>query len=78
MPLTNVGFHSTIAAPLADVYPPGMCRNITRDQRIEGWRAFVELLPKLRPRVVGVMAAVLVAHLYRGISKRTRSVIASG
>ena len=35
-----------------------MCRNITRDQRIEGWRAFVELLPKLRPRLVGVMAAV--------------------
>ena len=67
-----------IAAPLADVYSPSMCRNITRDQRIEGWRAFVELLPKLRPRVVGVMAAVLVAHLYRGISKRTRSVIASG
>ena len=47
-----------IVAPLADVYPPSMCRNITRDQRIEGWRAFVELLPKLRPRVVGVMAAV--------------------
>jgi len=47
-----------IVAPLADVYPPSMCRNITRDQRIEGWRAFVELLPKFRPRVVGVMAAV--------------------
>ncbi len=47
-----------IAAPLADVYSPSMCRNITRDQRIEGWRAFVELLPKLRPRVVGVMAVV--------------------
>ncbi len=47
-----------IAAPLADVYSPSMCRNITRDQRIEGWRAFVKLLPKLRPRVVGVIAAV--------------------
>ncbi len=57
-----------VAAPLADVYPPIMCQNVTRDQRIEGWRAFVELLLKLKPRVVTVMAAALVAHLSRGIN----------
>ena len=50
--------NQAIAAPLGEVYPPGMCRKITRDQQIEGWRAFVELLPKLRPRVGGITAAI--------------------
>ncbi len=44
-----------------------MCRHITRDQQIEGWRAAIELLPKLRPGVLGVMAAALMARLHRGI-----------
>jgi hypothetical protein len=49
-----------------------MCRNVTRDQRIEGWRAFVELLRKLNPRVVGVMPAALVARLNQGINAVSR------
>jgi len=49
-----------------------MCRNITRDQQIEGWRAFVELLGKLKPRVIGVMTDALVARLHRGIDAVSR------
>jgi hypothetical protein len=45
-----------------------MCRHITKEQQIEGWRAVIELLPKLRPGVLGVMAAALMARLHRGIS----------
>ncbi len=45
-----------------------MCRHTTKEQRIEGWRAAIELLPKLRPGVLGVMAAALMARLHRGIT----------
>jgi hypothetical protein len=38
-----------------------MCRNVSSDLRIEGWRAFVELLAKLRPRLAGGMTAALAA-----------------
>ncbi len=56
-----------------------MCRNITREQQIEGWRAFIELLsgfkpkfkpgfkPGFKPRGVGVVATALVARLQRYI-----------
>ncbi|MCH8926088.1 MAG: hypothetical protein IH924_08150 [Proteobacteria bacterium] len=44
-----------------------MCRHITKEQQIEGWRAAIELLPKLRPGVLGGMAAALMARLHRGI-----------
>jgi len=44
-----------------------MCRYVTRDQRIEGWRATVELLPVFKPIRIGVMAAALVAYLRRSI-----------
>ncbi len=56
-----------LAASVVKAYPHRMCRNITRDQRIEGWRATVELLPVFRPYLVGVMAAGLVAWLHRTI-----------
>jgi len=49
-----------------------MCRNITSDQRIEGWRAFVELLANLKPRVFGGMTAALAARLYQGIDAVSR------
>ena len=65
------GFAKRLAAPPANAYPHRMCRNITRDQQIEGWRAFVELLsgfkPGFKPRGVGVVAAALVARLQRFI-----------
>ena len=44
-----------------------MCRHITKEQQIEGWRAAIELLPKLKPGVLGGMAAALMARLHRGI-----------
>jgi hypothetical protein len=44
-----------------------MCRHITKEQQIEGWRAAIELLPKLRPGVLGGLAAALMARLQRGI-----------
>ena len=44
-----------------------MCRHITREQQIEGWRAAIELLPKLRPGVLGGLAGALMARLHRGI-----------
>ena len=44
-----------------------MCRHITKEQQIEGWRAAIELLPKLKPGVLGGMAAAALARLYRGI-----------
>ena len=56
-----------IAASLVEAYPRRMCRNVTRDQRIEGWRATVELLAVFRPSRVGVMAAALMAYLHRNI-----------
>ena len=46
-------------------YPHCMCRNITREQQIEGWRAFVELLPVFKPDLVGGLASALVAWLHR-------------
>ncbi len=44
-----------------------MCRQITKEQQIEGWRAAIELLPKLRPSVLGDLAAALMARLHRSI-----------
>ena len=56
-----------LADTVGKTYPHRMCRNITRDQQIEGWRATVELLRVFRPKLVGVMAAALVTWLHRGI-----------
>ncbi len=44
-----------------------MCRHITKEQHIEGWRAAIELLPKLRPGVLGDLAGALLARLQRGL-----------
>ena len=60
------GTRGVPCVPPAKSYPRTMCQKITRDQRIEGWRAFVELLAKLKPRLVGVMTAALVARLHQG------------
>ncbi len=43
-----------------------MCRHITKEQHIEGWRAVIGLLPNLRPGVFGGMAEALLARLQRG------------
>ena len=56
-----------LATSRVEAYPRRMCRNVTRDQQIEGWRATVELLAVFRPRGVGDMAAALVAYLQRTI-----------
>ncbi len=56
-----------LAAQLCNAYPDCMCRHITKEQQIEGWRALIELLPKLRPQVLGIMAGALMARLHRGI-----------
>ena len=56
-----------LAASLVEAYPRCMCRNVTKDQRIEGWRAAVELLPAFKPIRIGDMAAALVAYLRRSI-----------
>jgi hypothetical protein len=61
------GFAERLAGPLANAYPRPMCRHITKEQQIEGWRATMELLPKLRPGVLGDMAAALMARLQRSI-----------
>ena len=44
-----------------------MCRHITKEQQIEGWRAVIEMLPKLKPGVLGGLAGALMARLHRGI-----------
>jgi len=44
-----------------------MCRKITRDQQIEGWRATVELLPVFRLHLVGGLASALVAWLHHNV-----------
>ena len=59
-----------LAGPLATAYPLPMCRNITRDQQIEGWRTCIELLPKPRLHVFVVMAAALVAMSRRSFSRQ--------
>ncbi len=61
------GYAKRFAGPLANAYPHPMCRHITKEQQIEGWRAFIELLPKLRPGVLGDMAGALLARLQRGL-----------
>ena len=61
------GFAKRLAGPLANAYPRRMCRHITKEQQIEGWRALIELLPKLRPGVLGVLAGAMMARLHRGI-----------
>jgi hypothetical protein len=45
-----------------------MCRHITRDQQIEGWRICIELLPKPRLHVLVVLAAALVAMSRRAFA----------
>ncbi len=59
-------FHR-LAAPPANAYPRPMCRHITKEQQIEGWRAVIELLPKLKPGVLGGLAGALLARLQRGL-----------
>ena len=59
-------FHR-LAGPPANAYPRPMCRHITKEQHIEGWRALIELLPKFRPGVLGGKAGALMARLQRGI-----------
>ncbi len=44
-----------------------MCRHITKEQHIEGWRAAIELLPKLKPGALGGMVGALMARLQRGL-----------
>ncbi len=44
-----------------------MCRHITKDERLEGWRATAELLAAFRPRLDGVKVAAVLAWLHRGI-----------
>ncbi len=61
------GFAERLAGPLFNAYPRPMCRHITKEQQIEGWRALIELLPKLRPGVLGGMAGALMARLHRGL-----------
>ncbi len=45
-----------------------MCRNLTREQRIEGWRALAEILSALKPRALGILAAALAARLRRALT----------
>ncbi len=61
------GFAKRLAGRPANAYPRPMCRHITKEQQIEGWRAAIELLPKLRPGVLGALVAALMARLHRGI-----------
>ena len=44
-----------------------MCRHITKEQQTQGRRAATELPPKLKPGVLGGMAAAVMARLHRGI-----------
>jgi hypothetical protein len=60
-------FAKRLAGPLANAYRESMCRHITKEQHIEGWRAAIELLPKLRPGVLGDLAGALMARLQRGL-----------
>ncbi len=66
------GFARRLAGPLANAYPRPMCRHITKEQHIEGWRAVMELLPKLRPGALGGMAGALMARLHRGLYATAR------
>ncbi len=59
-------FHWLAGLP-ANAYPGCMCRHITKEQHIEGWRALIELLPKFRPGVLGGKAGALLARLQRGL-----------
>ncbi len=61
------GFAKRLAGPLCNAYPGCMCRHITKEQQIEGWRAVIEMLPKLKPGVLGGLAGALMARLHRGI-----------
>ena len=63
----NRGRGDGLAGPPANAYPRPMCRHITKEQQIEGWRALIELLPKLKPGVLGGLAGALMARLRRGI-----------
>jgi hypothetical protein len=51
-----------------------MCRNVSSDLRIEGWRAFAGLLAKLRPRLAGGMTAALAARLQLPLLTRKRAI----
>ncbi len=61
------GCAERLAGPLFSAYPRPMCRHITKEQHIEGWRALIELLPKLKPGVLGGMARAWMARLQRGL-----------
>ncbi len=39
-----------------------MCRDITREQQIEGWRALIDLLRGLKPNISGILAALTARH----------------
>ena len=41
-----------------------MCRNITREQQLEGWRSFIDLLRGLKPNIYGILAALAARHSY--------------
>ena len=62
-----IGCAKRLAGPPAVAYPRPMCRHITKEQHIEGWRALIELLPKFKPGVLGGKAGALMARLLRGI-----------
>ena len=57
-----------LAAGGSRPYPHAMCRNITKEQQIEGWRAAAELLAGLRRRGIGIAAAAFAARLRRGVA----------
>ena len=42
-----------------------MCRSITREQQLEGWRGFIDLLRGLKPNIGGILAALTAGHSYR-------------
>jgi len=63
--LTTARSAGRLAARYAITYPRRMCRDITGDQRREGWRAFAELLAGLKTGAAGAVAAALTALVAR-------------
>ncbi len=39
-----------------------MCRDISREQQLEGWRTFIDLLGSLKPNIGGILAALTARH----------------
>ncbi len=54
-----------LAAGSTEGYPHPMCRSITREQQLEGWRSFIDLLRGLKPNIGGILAALTAGHSYR-------------